>query len=106
MNYIQSLSMEPSDNFIFRSGQYEGKTYGLVKKINPGYIEWVKLNQPKMLQEKKEKQKPVEFKPAPIRKDVSELPDSIPNSMQPNLDFLSQKGDYQFYKKDEDGNKS
>lgn len=41
-----------SDSFIFRSGKYQGKTVGLVKKINPSYIDWVLENKPEMLEEK------------------------------------------------------
>ena len=37
------------DDFIFRSGQYAGKTYGWVKSNNPSYITWVELNKPQML---------------------------------------------------------
>jgi len=99
--------MEPSDNFVFRSGEHAGKTYCLVKKTNPSYIRWIKENRPEMLVERKEKPKPVEPKPAAPRKEVPEDSEVIQSSIQPNLDFLNQKNDYQFYKKEDDGsNKS
>ena len=43
---------EPSKDFKFRTGKYQGMTYEWVCKHNPNYIEWVKENQPNMLKEK------------------------------------------------------
>jgi hypothetical protein len=98
--------MEPSDNFIFRSGKYEGKSYGLVKKMNPGYLDWVKLNQPKMLEEGKSKPVPVAPTQLAVRKEVPENSEVISSSLGPNLDFLKQVGDSHFKTEETDGDKS
>lgn len=42
---------EPSKDFKFRSGKYQGMTYEWVCERNYSYIEWVMENQPKMLKE-------------------------------------------------------
>lgn len=77
-----------NDNFIFRSGKYEGKSYGMVRKINPSYIEWVRENAPAMLKEKKEKKEP---KPAPPRMEPPEESNPNRSAIQPNLNFLFEK---------------
>lgn len=91
---------------IFRSGKHEGKSLELVKKIDPSYIAWCEINCPNILKEKKSdaKQKTTSAKPQtpPVRKEVSEDSEVPPSSIQPNLEFLRQTGDYQFYKKEDD----
>lgn len=80
---------EVSDNFVFRTGRYVGKSVGLVKKINPGYIDWVKENQPKMLEEGKSK--PVAPRPAP--KEIVDPPEGGGTKsavMTPNLNFFNE----------------
>jgi hypothetical protein len=73
--------------FVFRSGKHKGKSLQLVKKIDPGYVEWVRENQPKMLEEYKPKPKPTE--PAPRREppEDSEVPES---SLKPNTNFWNE----------------
>jgi len=44
-----------TEEFVFRSGRFKGKTYGEVNRINPGYIDWVIENRPEMLREYKRK---------------------------------------------------
>ena len=39
------------DNFVFRSGKYQNKTYEWVNKVNPSYIDWIIDNRPEMLKE-------------------------------------------------------
>lgn len=78
------------DNFIFKGGKYSGKSYGLVKKINPGYIEWCEQNAPGMLKERKESKKPTT---PPSRKEPPPDDEVKENVLKPNLDFLNQKGD-------------
>lgn len=76
-----------SDSFIFRSGKYQGKTVGLVKKMNPSYIDWVLENNPKML---KEKAAPPEKKDY-IRKEVPDDSDVEPKTtLTDNLNFLNE----------------
>lgn len=86
--------MEPSDDFIFRSGVHEGKTYGEIRKSNPGYISWVKENRPQMLKE--HKPKVVEPQTPGARKEVPEESSEPKSSLQPNLDFLNQINEKQF----------
>lgn len=91
---------------IFWTGKHKGKSFELVRKIEPTYIPWCEANAPWMLKEKKFEPKQIIVKPkeqgSPVRKEVPEESEAPKSSLQPNLDFLSQKGDYQLYKKDED----
>lgn len=43
---------QPSPDFKFRSGKYQGMTYEWVSEKNPSYLAWVKENQPNMLKER------------------------------------------------------
>jgi len=72
---------------ILRSGKHKGKSLQLVQKIDPNYIEWVRENQPKMLEEYKPK--PKEVKPTPRREppEDSEVKES---ALKPNLNFLNE----------------
>lgn len=76
-----------SDSFKFRSGQYAGKSVGLVKKINPSYITWVLENKPEMLEEK-----PVPSeKKTYVRKEVPDDSDVEPKTtLTDNLNFLNE----------------
>lgn len=79
-----------NDNFIFRGGKHNGKTYGEVKKKDPGYIYWCEQNAPGMLKEKKAKiieprpSEPVPRKEPPPDDEVQE------SSLKPNVDFWNQ----------------
>jgi len=76
------------DNFIFQRGKYAGKSYGLVKKINPQYIEWCEENAPNLLKGKKQPEAPKE--PA-VRKEPPSDEDAPPSGRLPdNIDFLNQ----------------
>lgn len=87
-----------SDNFVLRSGKHAGKTVGLVRKIDKGYLEWIEINQPKMLEDSKSKQRPVEQIIQKTREERIEsrvYPDSLDESekknvLTPNLSFLQQ----------------
>jgi hypothetical protein len=74
-------------SLIFRSGKHEGKSIELVKKIDPGYIEWVKENRPEMLEEYKPKVKKQESKEKVQPPEDEEVK---PKSLQPNLNFLNE----------------
>jgi hypothetical protein len=39
------------DDFVFRSGKYQNKTYEFVSQVNPSYLDWVVENRPEMLRE-------------------------------------------------------
>jgi len=99
--------MALNDNFILKSGKYAGKSIALIKKIDYQYIAWCEINCPNILKEKKSepKEKKV-YQPKTempkARKEVPEESETPASSLQPNLDFLKQTGDYQFYKKEED----
>lgn len=74
------------DSFIFKGGKHNGKSYGLVKKIDPGYISWCQENAPYMLKEKKKS----EPKPAPPRIEPPEVNENKPSALKPNLDFFNE----------------
>lgn len=74
------------DNFVFKGGKYSGKTYGLVKKINPSYIDWVTINAPGLLKEKKK----VEPKAAPPRIEPPEKSEVPKSAIQPNHNFFNE----------------
>lgn len=42
-------------DFVIRTGKYAGETIGWLENNNPGYLAWIKINQPNMLKEIKEK---------------------------------------------------
>lgn len=76
------------DSFVFRGGKHNGKSYGIVRKIDPGYISWCEDNAPNMLKEKKKPVAPTEFKG---RKEPPEDSQVIESSLKPNLNFLNEK---------------
>ncbi len=76
------------DSFIFRGGKHKGKSYGIVRKIDPGYISWCEDNAPNMLKEKKKPAAPVA---ASVRKEPPEDSEVIESSLKPNLNFLNEK---------------
>lgn len=84
-----------NDSFVFRSGEYTGKTVGLVKKLNPSYIKWVQENRPEMLKERKSFNpidKPTQKVP---RKEVPDDSEVEPKTtLKENTNFLNEKGDY------------
>jgi hypothetical protein len=75
------------DSFVFKGGKHSGKSYGLVKKIDPGYISWCEENAPGMLKEKKPKPKPSEPPPRKEPPPDSEVEES---SMKPNTNFWNE----------------
>lgn len=75
------------NNFIFRGGKHAGKTYGLVYKIDPGYILWCEENAPGML---KGKNKPKTVVPAAPRREPLEDSEIVKGAIQPNLNFLDE----------------
>jgi hypothetical protein len=73
-----------NDNFILRSGKYQGKTIAWVKKTDNNYLVWVKENRPEMLKELVPKE-------PTIRKMI---PDDVKiSAMQPNLNFWNEGPD-------------
>lgn len=88
------------DNFIFKGGKHSGKSYGLIRKIDPGYILWCEQNAPGMLKEKN-KQKAKTVKPT-IKKEPSEEGEYKKNSLKPNINFLNEGPNPQL--KSEDSN--
>ena len=75
------------DNFVFKKGKYAGITYGLVRRTNPSYIEWVKENAPGLLKEPQKK----EPKTAPERIDPPISSGEKKSAIRPNLNFLNEK---------------
>jgi len=76
------------DSFIFPRGKYEGKSYGLVKKMNPQYIEWCKENSPNIFKVKK---KPEATKEPAVRKEPPSDEDAPPSGRLPeNNNFLNE----------------
>lgn len=69
------------DSFTLRSGKYAGKTIEWLKRNDPQYLEWVTLNQPKML---------VGSKPAEKPKIEMSDEESI-SAIKPNLNFDNEK---------------
>ena len=71
-------------DFKLRSGKYLGKTIAWLQENNPSYLEWVKANQPNMLEgsDKSEEGLKRVFKTPPDRK--------IESALQPNYDFWDQ----------------
>ena len=68
---------------------HAGKTFSEVERTNPSYIEWAKKNAPNLLKESKPKNViPRE------RKEPKEDSEVVKSSLQPNLDFLNQKNEY------------
>ena len=74
-------------NFIFKKGMHAGKTFAEVEQKFPSYIKWAKENAPNLLKEK------APTKPKEINKNLTIENEKIPNSLQPNLDFLNQKSE-------------
>lgn len=74
-------------SFVFRSGKHKGKSLQLVQAIDPSYIVWVKENQPKMLEEHKEKPKPKE---PPPRREPPPDDEVKEETLKPNLNFLNE----------------
>jgi hypothetical protein len=76
------------DSFIFPRGKYEGKSYGLVKKMNPQYIEWCHENSPNIFKVKKKPEAPKE--PA-ARKEPPSDEDAPPSKyLTENTNFLNE----------------
>lgn len=61
----------------FRSGKYKGVSIEVVKRINPGYVQWVRENRPEMLKIFKQKN-PKQFKNKPYKKPIYVDPPDIP----------------------------
>ena len=76
------------DNFVFKGGKHSGKTYGLVKKIDPSYISWCEENAPGMLKEKKSKPI-ISNEPAP-RKEPPPDDEVQESSLKPNTNFWNE----------------
>ena len=70
-----------NDDFILRSGKYANKTIGWLKRNNPQYLEWVTLNQPKMLKEIKKI----------IKSEIEPLDEEPINAIKPNMNFDNEK---------------
>lgn len=69
------------DSFTLRSGKYAGKTIEWLRRNDPQYLEWITLNQPRMLQGPKQPEKP-----------KTEIPDEeTVSAMKPNLNFDNEK---------------
>jgi len=69
------------DSFTLRSGKYTGKTIEWLKRNDPQYLEWVILNQPKML---------VGNKPVEQAKIETSDEESV-SAIKPNLNFDNEK---------------
>lgn len=80
--------------FIFKFGKHKGKSLQIVQKVDPSYIEWAKINAPKLLEEYKPVPKKTE--PAP-RREPPEDSEVTPSALQPNLNFLFEKSDHLSY---------
>lgn len=81
------------DDFIFRSGQYAGKTYGWVKSNNPSYINWVEINKPQMLRPSMNQKYQPAPKPEvkPIKREPPPDDQVVPKTtLEENRDFLNQ----------------
>ena len=77
----------------FRSGKHVGKTVDEVLRIDPGYIEWVKENQPAMLKPSMNQKYQPQVKPEvkPIRKEPPPDDQVVPKTtLEENRDFLNQ----------------
>lgn len=74
-------------NFIFTKGMHAGKTFEEVEKNFPSYIKWAKENAPNLLKHSAPTKSKEINKKLIIEKEI------IPNSLQPNLDFLNQKSE-------------
>lgn len=72
------------DNFVFRGGKHNGKTYGWVRLNEPSYITWCKEKAPFMLKTK------AEPKPQPEIKKEIKFSDGPIASIQPNLNFWNE----------------
>jgi hypothetical protein len=73
-------------DFIFWGGKHKGKSLQLVEKTDPQYVAWVRANAPNLLKEQKVKKEIVVVKP-------QEIAAKPKMTLEPNLDFLKQKGD-------------
>lgn len=69
------------DSFTLRSGKYAGKTIEWLRRNDPQYLEWVTLNQPKML---------VGNKPVEQAKIETSDEESV-SAIKPNLNFDNEK---------------
>lgn len=67
--------------FIFKKGQYKGKTVGWVDDNDPSYLVWVEECKPEMLEDKPEKQKPTN--PVYLEPEL----DTVESAIKPNLNF-------------------
>jgi len=72
--------MNVSDDFVFSSGMYKGRTYGEIKKKYPGYIQWCKENAPQMFTS--------QAKPKSER--IEPTVDQNPKGLQPNYNFWNE----------------
>lgn len=77
------------DNFIFRGGKHDGRTYKWVKQNYPGYIRWCEENAPNMLKERAAP-KPIE---EPQPKKELKFRDEPIKSLVPNLNFWNEGPD-------------
>ena len=75
--------------FVFRSGKHKGRSLQIVQAIDPGYFAWIKENRPEMLEESKEKKKPMKAAP---RIEPPEVSSGAKSAIQPNLNFWNEKG--------------
>lgn len=66
---------------------HAGKTFAEVEQKFPSYIKWAKENAPNLLKDS------ISKKPKEINKNLNIENEIIPNSLQPNLDFLNQKSE-------------
>lgn len=61
----------------FRSGKYKGVSLETVKRINPGYVQWVRENRPEMLKnfnKKNLKQSKFKAYKKPVYTDPPDIP--------------------------------
>lgn len=77
------------DNFTFRGGKHDCKTYGWVRKNDQSYIRWCQEKAPFML---KERAAP---KPEPVPEPKKEIKfrDEPVKSLVPNLNFWNEGPD-------------
>jgi hypothetical protein len=70
-------------DFVFKKGQYKGKTVAWVEDNDPGYLVWVEECAPNLLEDPQEK------KPKPPSEIIYKEPeiDHIETAIKPNLNF-------------------
>jgi len=77
------------EQFVFRTGKFQGKTYAWVCDNHPWYIDWVINNRPEMLREHKKPRKNKNLKPVPKLGDdyIREMEWASGKNIKPNTDF-------------------